>query len=129
VREKRRDLYYEIRKDEFLMVEKEYLILTTRHRYQLFGGDVHLFWGANSSGYSAIIQRAGLYTKEQAYKIGDEDDIPIHYSVFGFHKEFFETKEGFIQMPTLYSISKESKNIIADWQYQLRHNEGSEDNQ
>ena len=103
------------------MNEKEYLILTTRHKDQLFGGDVHLFWGANSSGYTAILQRAGLYTKEKAYEIGDKDDIPIHYSHFGLDKNFFETKDNFIQMPTLYSISDESKNIIADWQYELRH--------
>lgn len=103
------------------MSEKEYLILTTRHRDQLFGGDVHLFWGKDSSGYTAILQRAGLYTKEKAYQIGDEDDIPIHYSEFGFEKEFLETDESFIQMPTLYSKSERSKNIIADWQYELRH--------
>jgi hypothetical protein len=103
------------------MDEKEYLILTTRHKDILFGGDVHLFWGQNSSGYTAILQRAGLYSKEKAYQIGDEDDIPVHYSVFAKDKDFFETKDTFIQMPTLYAISKESKNIIADWQYELRH--------
>lgn len=103
------------------MEEKEYLILTIRHKDQLFGGDVHLFWGKNSSGYSAILQRAGLYTKEKAYEIGDLDDIPIHYTVFGLEKEFFETDESFIQMPMLYSISNDSKNIIADWQYEYRH--------
>lgn len=42
---------------------KEYLILTTRHRDMTFGASVHLFWGINSSGYTAILQRAGLYTK------------------------------------------------------------------
>lgn len=103
------------------MENKEYLILTTRHKDRLFGGDVHVFWGSNSSGYTAILQRAGLYTKEKAYQIGDEDDIPVHFSVFGFNKDFFESKEDFIQMPTLYAISTTSKNIIADWQYELRH--------
>ncbi|GED34006.1 hypothetical protein P9G84_22490 [Brevibacillus centrosporus] len=105
------------------MEEKEYLILTTRHKDMLFGGDVHLFWGTNGGGYTAILQRAGLYTKEKAYKLGGEGDIPVHYTVFGKDKSFFESEEKFIQMPTLYSIGKESKNLIADWQYQFRHNQ------
>ncbi|WP_434813770.1 hypothetical protein ACRV5I_16130 [Bacillus halotolerans] len=98
---------------------KEYLILTTRYKDLHFGGSVHLFWGINSSGYSAILQRAGLYTKEEAFQIckhSEGQDIPVHFSKFGFDRAFFETKERFIQMPVLYSISEESKKIIADWQ-------------
>ncbi|MCR1994398.1 hypothetical protein NSA31_21920 [Bacillus subtilis] len=98
---------------------KEYLILTTRYKDLHFGGSVHLFWGINSSGYTAILQRAGLYTKEEAFKIGkhsEGQDIPVHFSKFGFDRAFFETKERFVQMPVLYSISEESKKIIADWQ-------------
>ncbi|MGQ8921480.1 hypothetical protein ACUUYQ_06375 [Bacillus halotolerans] len=80
---------------------KEYLILTTRHRDMTFGGSVHLFWGINSSGYTAILQRAGLYTKEEAFKIGkhsEGQDIPVHFSQFGFGRAFFETKERFVQI-------------------------------
>lgn len=108
------------------MGEKEFLILTTRHRDRMFGGDVHLFWGIDSGGYTAILQRAGLYTKEQAYKLGGEGDVPIHYTTFGKDKDFFESNEQFIQMPTLYSIGKESQNLIADWQYLLRHGQLSQ---
>nr|APB62326.1 hypothetical protein pBS72_0570 [Bacillus subtilis] len=101
---------------------KEYLILTTRHKDLNFGGGVHLFWGINSSGYTAILQCAGLYTKEEAFKIArysGNEDIPIHFSHFskyGYDLDLFETKERFIQIPVLYSISEESKKIIADWQ-------------
>lgn len=105
------------------MNKKEYLILTTRHRDQLFGGDVHMFWGQNSSGYTAILQRAGLYTKEKAYQIGDNGDIPIHYSVFGLPYEVFESLNSneIAQLPILYSITKRSKEIIEDWKYELQH--------
>lgn len=110
------------------MAEKEYLILTTRHRDQLFGGDVHLFWGSNHSGYTAVLQRAGLYTREEAYKIGDDDDIPIHYTEFKMHKDFFQslTNQDFAQYPSLYSKSDHTKNLIADWQFKLRHKEVKE---
>lgn len=86
-----------------------------------FGGDVHLFWGPDRSGYTAILQRAGLYTKEEAYKIGDHDDIPVHISKIGFDKEFYEQKKDIIQTPTLYYKTKDADNLIADWQYEFRH--------
>lgn len=81
----------------------------------LFGGGVHLFWCPDSSGYSAILQRAGLYTKKEAYEIAGEEDIPIHISHFGHDQDFFETGESFIQMPVLYSISEDSKKLITEW--------------
>ncbi|MED2945440.1 hypothetical protein P4284_23120 [Bacillus swezeyi] len=100
------------------MSGKEYLILTTRHKDMFFGGSVHLFWCTGSRGCSAILQRAGLYTKEEAFQIGkhsDGEDIPVHFSKFRYDRDFFETDELFIQMPVLYSISKESKKLISEW--------------
>jgi hypothetical protein len=100
---------------------EEYLILTTRHKDMFFGGDVHLFWGPNKSGYTAILQRAGLYTKEEAYKIGDEDDIPIHISKIGLDRSVFEQKtDGIIQTPILFSKTEYAKSLIDDWKYEYR---------
>lgn len=103
------------------MEEQLYLILTTRHKDQLFGGDVHLFWGRNSSGYSAILQRAGLYTKEQIKTKCDRGDIPIPYTYFGYDKEFFAQDIPYVKFPVLCSKSEEIKNMIADWQYEYRN--------
>jgi hypothetical protein len=99
----------------------EYLILTTRHKDMLFGGDVYLFWGPNKSGYTAILQRAGLYTKEEAYKIGNEEDIPINISKIGLDRSVFEQKtDGIIQTPILFSKTEYAKNLIDDWKYEYR---------
>lgn len=102
-------------------MEKEYVILTLRHKDIYFGGDVHLFWGPDRNGYTAILQRVGLYTEQEAYEIGDEDDIPIHVSKIGFDKSIFEQKtDGVIQTPVLFSITEYSKRLIDDWKKEYR---------
>lgn len=104
-----------------------FLILTTRHRDMFFGGDVHLFWGKNEMGYTAILQKAGLYTKEQVEKICDEDDIPIPISYTGFDKDFFESDEEIIKFPTLMFKTKEVDDLIANWRYEYSNRPSRED--
>ncbi|MNV87084.1 hypothetical protein D3C71_1811770 [compost metagenome] len=57
-----------------------------------FGGDSVLFWGPNSSGYTAVLQTAGLYDEEKAASITrgtHGDEVPIEISQLGVTEDFF----------------------------------------
>ncbi|WP_176022622.1 hypothetical protein [Bacillus subtilis] len=68
-------------------------------------------------GESTVADTQRFYSvRDFIQKHSEGQDIPVHFSRFGFDRAFFEAKERFIQMPILYSISEKSKKIIADWQ-------------
>lgn len=93
-------------------MDSRFVILTTRHRDMFFGGDVHLFWGPESSGYTAVLQTAGLYDFNEAIKIASEDDIPIDISHFEMVASEFGKKIEDIDVLKLYRMTKRSKAFI-----------------
>lgn len=71
---------------------KKYVIACMRHKDMFFGGDSVLFWGPNSSGYTAVLQTAGLFSEEKAAQIAKGthgDDVPIELSQLGVTEDFF----------------------------------------
>ncbi|MDN4090883.1 hypothetical protein [Paenibacillus polymyxa] len=75
---------------------KKYVIACMRHRDMYFGGDSVLFWGPDSSGYTAVLQTAGLYSEEKASEIAKGthgDEVPIELSQLGVTEDFFCSAE------------------------------------
>lgn len=80
----------------------KYVIVSLCHKDLIFGGNAHLFWGQNSSGYTAVIQTAGVYTEDEALSIFSEDNVPIPIWMFGMKEEsFISTKSGFKEIEEL----------------------------
>lgn len=97
-------------------MSKGYVILTTSHKDLLFGGNVHLFWGENSCGYTAILQRAGVYTEEEAldiYRHG-KTEIPIQIEKFNMQDKLIGSisKEDFVQFPILFSKGRMAYTLV-----------------
>lgn len=69
----------------------KYLMLCKRHE-SLHGDHIALWWGSydrrkpehNQSGYTSDLRAAHLFTKEEAMKIQDRDDIAVPISSLGF---------------------------------------------
>lgn len=79
------------------------------HKDMFFSGNAHLFWGPASSGYTAVIQTAGLYTEEEAAKIACEDNVPISIEILGYKEEHFTTvKNGFKELSQLVLLNVEN---------------------
>lgn len=95
---------------------EKYVIVCLRHKDMFFGGNGFLFWGPNSSGYTAVLQTAGLYTEEKAMQIFSEDDVPVPISMIGMKEsEFIENFGGFKELKqlTLFNFgNQENKKLI-----------------
>lgn len=79
------------------MIDKEqFVIVCNRHNDMVFGGNAILFWGPDSNGYTACLETAGLYGKEEALTIAKGthgDDIPIPTSLLSLNNSDFKTTE------------------------------------
>ena len=62
-----------------------YLIMTLRHK-NIYGDGYAVFWGCGESknGYSADVRYAHRFTKEEAEKIVDDEEIMLDIKTLGF---------------------------------------------
>lgn len=79
------------------MIDKQlFVIACNRHNDMVFGGNAILFWGPNSSGYTACLESAGLYTREEALEKGKGthgEDIPVPIELLSLSESQFKTVE------------------------------------
>lgn len=87
------------------MEERKYLIIALR--YWNSHNDV-LFWGKDESGYSTDLNKAGLYTKEEARRICRCGDCYISIESLGITKEIMDFKNDIVRMvvPKTHRICK-----------------------
>lgn len=104
---------------------EKYVIVCLRHRDMFFGGNGFLFWGPKSSGYTAVLQTAGIYTEEKAMQIFSEDDVPIPISAIGMEEsDFIEIDHGFkkLKQLTLFNFeNQDNKKLINQQREAFRH--------
>jgi hypothetical protein len=98
-------------------MDDRYVIVCLRHRDMFFGGNAYLFWGPHRSGYTAVIESAGLYSEQEAMKIADEDDVPIPLSAIDMEENQFVDLKGagfkvLEKMTLLNCENKEVKKLI-----------------
>ncbi|OXM83994.1 hypothetical protein [Paenibacillus rigui] len=97
---------------------RKFVIACTRHNDLYFGGNAVLFWGPNSSGYTACLESAGLYSEEEAVEKGKGthgQDIPIPIEMLGMGESFFvsvETGLKEVSRITLFNKHNEANKAI-----------------
>jgi hypothetical protein len=90
----------------------KFVIVTLRHRDMFFGGQAHLWWGPERSGYTAVLETAGLYDIVEAMEISDEDDVPIAIQLLDVDESFFvATSGGFKTLPKLTIVNYENQDV------------------
>lgn len=58
---------------------EQYVIVATDKKDLYFGGDVYLFWAKDHKGYTAQLDKAGMYNVEEVALIvrNSKSDIPV----------------------------------------------------